>query len=99
MFMCVAWRKHRQQEWVTNCANLHLAAIYEKSVCVDFPEGRKQVPVLVTTWSHSGFWFAMGFPTERLLMQLPIDYDIQLNLLTSELSVYQDNCEKLKVKV
>jgi transposase len=35
-------------------------------IYVDFPEGRKQVPVLVTTWSHSSFRFAMAFPTERL---------------------------------
>ena len=35
-------------------------------IYVDFPEGRRQVPVLVTTWSHSSFPFAMGFPTERV---------------------------------
>jgi len=35
-------------------------------IYVDFPEGRKQVPVLVTTWSHSSFRFAIAFPTERL---------------------------------
>ncbi|MHC4546308.1 MAG: IS21 family transposase [Planctomycetota bacterium] len=33
---------------------------------VDFPEGRKKTPVLITTWSHSGFRFAISFPTERL---------------------------------
>jgi len=35
-------------------------------IYVDFPNGRKQVPVLVTTWSYSSFRFAMAFPTERL---------------------------------
>jgi len=35
-------------------------------IYVDFPNGRKRVPVLVTTWSHSGFRFAIAFPTERL---------------------------------
>ena len=33
---------------------------------VDFPDGRKNTPVLITTWSHCGFRFAMSFPTERL---------------------------------
>jgi len=33
---------------------------------VDFPNGRKRVAVLLTTWSHSGFPFAMSLPTERL---------------------------------
>ena len=35
-------------------------------VYVDFPQGRRQVPVLMTTWSYSGFRFAIGLPTERL---------------------------------
>ena len=35
-------------------------------IYVDFPDGRKQVPVLLTTWSHSAYRFAMSFPTERL---------------------------------
>jgi transposase len=34
-------------------------------IYVDFPEGRCQVPVLLTTWSVSGRPFAMGLPTER----------------------------------
>jgi len=34
-------------------------------IYVDFPEGRRQVPVLLTTWSVSGRPFAMGMPTER----------------------------------
>jgi transposase len=34
-------------------------------IYVDFPEGRCQAPVLLTTWSVSGRPFAMGLPTER----------------------------------
>ena len=33
---------------------------------VDFPEGRRLVSVLITTWSHSAFRFAMALPTERI---------------------------------
>ncbi len=32
---------------------------------VDFPEGRRLVPVLVVTWSYSNAPFAMALPTER----------------------------------
>lgn len=32
---------------------------------VDFPEGRRLVPVLVVTWSHSNAPFAIAMPTER----------------------------------
>ncbi len=32
---------------------------------VDFPDGRRQVPVLLTTWSYSQAKFAMAMPTER----------------------------------
>lgn len=32
---------------------------------VDFPEGRRQVPVLVVTWSYSNAPFAIALPTER----------------------------------
>lgn len=35
-------------------------------IYVDFPDGRKRVPVLVCTWSYSGFRFAMSLPIERL---------------------------------
>ena len=34
-------------------------------IYVDFPEGRRQVPVLLSTWSVSGRPFAVGMPTER----------------------------------
>ena len=34
-------------------------------IYADFPQGRRQVPVLLTTWSYSGFPFAMAMPTER----------------------------------
>jgi transposase len=32
---------------------------------VDFPDGRRLVPVLVTTWSYSNCPFALAVPTER----------------------------------
>lgn len=34
-------------------------------IYVDFPEGRRQVPVLVATWSYSNCPFAIALPTER----------------------------------
>lgn len=34
-------------------------------IYVDFPEGRQQVSVLILTWSHSGFRFAVALPSER----------------------------------
>ena len=34
-------------------------------IYVDFPDGRRQVSVLLLTWSYSGFRFAVGLPTER----------------------------------
>ena len=34
-------------------------------IYVDFPEGRRQVPVLITAWSYSNCPFAMAMPTER----------------------------------
>jgi transposase len=34
-------------------------------IYVDFPDGRRRVPVMVTTWSYSGRPFARGLPTER----------------------------------
>lgn len=34
-------------------------------IAVDFPDGRRQVPVLVLTWSYSNAPFALGLPTER----------------------------------
>jgi len=35
-------------------------------IYVDFPEGRKRVAVLLSTWSFSGFRFAMALPTEKI---------------------------------
>jgi transposase len=32
---------------------------------VDFPDGRRQVPVLIVTWSYSNAPFAIALPTER----------------------------------
>ena len=34
-------------------------------IYADFPDGRRQVPVLVTTWSYSNCPFAIALPTER----------------------------------
>jgi transposase len=34
-------------------------------IAVDFPDGRRSVPVLVVTWSHSNAPFAVALPTER----------------------------------
>jgi transposase len=34
-------------------------------VYVDFPDGRRQVPVLIVTWSYSNCPFAVALPTER----------------------------------
>jgi transposase len=34
-------------------------------IYVDFPAGRKQVPVLIAVWSYSNYPFVMAMPTER----------------------------------
>lgn len=34
-------------------------------IYVDFPDGRRQVSVLLLTWSHSGFRFALALPSEQ----------------------------------
>jgi transposase len=34
-------------------------------IYVDFPDGRRQVPVLIVTWSYSNCPFAIALPTER----------------------------------
>ena len=34
-------------------------------IYVDFPQGRRWVPVQINTWSYSGFPFAAAMPTER----------------------------------
>jgi transposase len=34
-------------------------------IYVDFPQGRQRVSVLLLTWSHSGFGFAMALPSEQ----------------------------------
>lgn len=35
-------------------------------IYADFPDGRRQVPVLLPTWSFSNFAFATALPTERI---------------------------------
>lgn len=34
-------------------------------IYVDFPDGRRRVSVLLLTWSHSGYRFAVALPNER----------------------------------
>ena len=34
-------------------------------IYVDFPEGRRQVSVLLLTWSHSGYRFGVALPSEQ----------------------------------
>ena len=34
-------------------------------IYVDFPQGRRQIPVLLLVWSHSNYPFAMALPSER----------------------------------
>jgi len=34
-------------------------------IYVDFPDGRQQVSVLLLTWSHSGYRFAVALPSEQ----------------------------------
>jgi len=63
-------KKHRKKERETFIPLSHdpgqrLEADFGH-IYVDFPDGRRLVAVLITTWSHSGFRFAIGFPTERL---------------------------------
>jgi transposase len=38
---------------------------YFGHIHVDFPEGRRQVPVLLLTWAYSNCPFAIGLPSER----------------------------------
>ncbi|MEI7902102.1 MAG: IS21 family transposase [bacterium] len=35
-------------------------------IYADFPDGRRQVPVLIPTWSFSNYAFAISLPTERI---------------------------------
>src|SRR5437764_4604750 len=45
---------------------------------VDFPEGRRLVPVLITAWAYSNYPFAQAMPTERteaILAKIPRHYD------------------------
>lgn len=35
-------------------------------IYADFPDGRRQVPVLIPTWSFSNFAFAVSLPAERI---------------------------------
>lgn len=44
------------------------------AIHVDFPEGRRQVPVLLITWAWSNRTFAIALPSEKVEANLiPID--------------------------
>jgi len=64
----VARRRQRQRETFIPLAHdpgQRLEADFGH-LYVDFPEGRRQVSVLLATWSYSGFRFALALPTERI---------------------------------
>jgi hypothetical protein len=52
----------RSSPWPTTLARLEADFGH---VHVDFPEGRRQIPVLITAWSYSNYRFALAMPTER----------------------------------
>ncbi len=62
-------QKHRQRERETFIPLEHAPG--QRAECdfghiwVDFPEGRRQVPVLLVTWAYSYCPFAIALPTER----------------------------------
>ncbi len=63
-------QKHRKQQRETYIPLAHepgrrLEADFGH-IYVDFPDCRKQVPVLLTAWSYSDFPYAVSCPTERL---------------------------------
>lgn len=61
---------HRQQHHVTFIPLSHdpgqRLELDFGHIYADFPDGRRQVPVLIPTWSFSNFAFAICLPTERM---------------------------------
>jgi transposase len=62
-------RKHRQRKQETFIPLGHLPGQRLEAdfghIYVDFPDGRKLVPFLVTTWAYSNYPFVMALPFER----------------------------------
>jgi len=61
--------KHRRQERETFIPLGHLPGQRLEAdfghIYVDFPEGRRQIPFLVTTWAYSNYPFVLALPFER----------------------------------
>jgi transposase len=61
--------KHRRRERETFIPLGHLPGQRLEAdfghLYVDFPEGRRQIPFLVTTWAYSNFPFVLALPFER----------------------------------
>ena len=61
--------KHRRRERETFIPLGHLPGQRLEAdfghIYVDFPEGRRQVPFLVTTWANSNYPFVLALPFER----------------------------------
>jgi len=61
--------KHRRRERETFIPLGHLPGQRLEAdfghIYVDFPEGRRQIPFLVTTWAYSNYPFVLALPFER----------------------------------
>jgi transposase len=61
--------KHRRRERETFIPLGHLPGQRLEAdfghIAVDFPEGRRQIPFLVTTWAYSNYPFVLALPFER----------------------------------
>jgi len=61
--------KHRRRERETFIPLGHLPGQRLEAdfghIYVDFPEGRRQIPFLVTTWAYSNYPFVLALPVER----------------------------------
>jgi transposase len=61
--------KHRRRERETFIPLGHLPGQRLEAdfghISVDFPEGRRQIPFLVTTWAYSNYPFVLALPFER----------------------------------
>lgn len=58
-------RQHRETFIPLDHPPGHRAEADFGHIHVDFPDGRRQVPVLLVTWSYSNCPFALALPTER----------------------------------
>jgi transposase len=61
--------KHRRRERETFIPLAHLPGQRLEAdfghIYVDFPDGRRQIPFLVTTWAYSNYPFVLALPFER----------------------------------